>query len=209
MFALVRFVNEIDKTKRYIIPVKDTNDFYPLHLLDFDNKVTYSANWCDPNDEEDSGEYVVQILKLAETKEELTQMDKRTPVPPIHASDLEDAGSKDDDARTSRKTAMQESRKKIKNQLCTKKQQLAAVLEQHTKHALVNNAAAAGKTQAAPRRKRIKTSEECSDSSDDDDSVIALSELRNSEKEAMFWKSRYKLESDNGKLEPALSVWKW
>ncbi|KAH7954300.1 hypothetical protein HPB49_017327 [Dermacentor silvarum] len=193
MFALVRFVNEIDKTKRYIIPVKDIHDFYPLHLLDFDNKVTYSANWCDPNDEEDSGEYVVQILKLAETKEELKQMDKRTPVPPIHASDLEDVG-KDDDARTSKKTAMQESRKKIQNQLCTKKQQLAAVLEQHTKHALVNNAAAAGKTQAAPRRKRIKTSEECSDSSDDDDSVIALSELRNSEKEAKFWKSRYKLE---------------
>ncbi|KAH7977754.1 hypothetical protein HPB49_003487 [Dermacentor silvarum] len=75
MFALVRFVNEIDKTKRYIIPVKDTNDFYPLHLLDFDNKVTYSANWCDPNDEEDSGEYVVQILKLAvqRTMENLSQ----------------------------------------------------------------------------------------------------------------------------------------
>ncbi|KAL1415788.1 hypothetical protein MTO96_006567 [Rhipicephalus appendiculatus] len=65
MFALVRFINEIDKTKRYVIPVEDIQEFEPLHVLDFDNKLTYSAYWSDPNVEENSGEYVVQILKLA------------------------------------------------------------------------------------------------------------------------------------------------
>lgn len=58
-----------------------------------------------------NGVYLLSILAycwinfLAETKE-LKQMDKGTHVPPIHASDLEDAG-KDDDAQTSRKTTMQ------------------------------------------------------------------------------------------------------
>lgn len=199
MFALVRFVNEIDKTKRYVISVEDIHDFEPRHVLDFDNKLTYNANWSDPDVEEDSGEYVVQILKLAEKREELKHTDKRTPVPPIHTSDLEDVGREDPDFRTSRKTAMQETKRKQQNQVRAKRQQLTEVLERHTKHALLNNATAAAKTVTAAKKERKgrpAEKEENSDSSDED-SLIQMSELKNSEKEAKFWKSRYKSQCEH------------
>ncbi|KAL3247539.1 hypothetical protein MRX96_056970 [Rhipicephalus microplus] len=64
MFALVRFVEE--KTdKRYVIPVADIKYFEPQNDLDFDNMMPYDAYWHDEEDDENSGIYAVQILKLA------------------------------------------------------------------------------------------------------------------------------------------------
>ncbi|KAH6920154.1 hypothetical protein HPB50_028859 [Hyalomma asiaticum] len=64
MYALVRFVE--DKTdKRYVIPVDDITNFAPKHDLDFDNTVPYDAYWFDKDDDDNSGIYAVQILKLA------------------------------------------------------------------------------------------------------------------------------------------------
>ncbi|XP_065294307.1 uncharacterized protein [Dermacentor albipictus] len=90
---------------------------------------------------------------------------------------------------------MQESKRKQQNQVLVKKQQLTAVLEQHTRHVLLSNGTAAGKTVAAPKRKRT-LDKDFSDSSDDE-TLVTLLELKNSENEAKFWKSWFKLESQH------------
>ncbi|KAL1436398.1 hypothetical protein MTO96_049758 [Rhipicephalus appendiculatus] len=64
MFAVVRFLNDIDE-KRHVIPVADIKDFKPANDSDFDKRATYSAFWRDPVDDEDTGFYNAQILMLA------------------------------------------------------------------------------------------------------------------------------------------------
>lgn len=64
MHALVRFVEDIDN-RLHVIPVEDILNFDPRDENDFDNRATYTAQWEDPSSEENSGEYVVQILLLA------------------------------------------------------------------------------------------------------------------------------------------------
>ncbi|KAL1480812.1 hypothetical protein MTO96_050727 [Rhipicephalus appendiculatus] len=91
-----------------------------------------------------------------------------------------------------------ESKKKQQNQVRTKRQQLAEVLERHTKHALLSNAAAAPKTVTAAKSKRGKPiEEEHYSNSSDEDSLIQRSELKNSEKEAKFWRIRFASEYQN------------
>lgn len=66
MYALVRFVEDIDN-RLHVIPVEDILNFDPRSENDFDNKATDTAVWDDPTSEENSGQYVVQILLLAGT----------------------------------------------------------------------------------------------------------------------------------------------
>ncbi|KAH6938647.1 hypothetical protein HPB50_011227 [Hyalomma asiaticum] len=64
MYALVRFV-EYKTDKRYVVPVADITNFAPKHDLDFDNTVPYDAYWFDKDEDDNSGIYAVQNLKLA------------------------------------------------------------------------------------------------------------------------------------------------
>lgn len=63
MYTVVRFVEEIDN-RLHVIPAEDILNFDPCDENDFD-KDTYTAQWEDPTNDENSGEYVVQILLLA------------------------------------------------------------------------------------------------------------------------------------------------
>ncbi|XP_075526857.1 uncharacterized protein LOC142583416 isoform X2 [Dermacentor variabilis] len=139
MFALVRFVE--DKTdKRYVIPVTDVKNFHPENELDFDNTMPYDAYWRDEDNEENSGVYVVQILKLAATREEMARetKNKRVPIPPIRLSDVEDLPLSEGDVNAKKKNIRQQDKAKQANQAASRKQQYEAVLRQHMAHALKN-----------------------------------------------------------------------
>ncbi|KAH9364678.1 hypothetical protein HPB48_010472 [Haemaphysalis longicornis] len=108
MYVLLRFVEDIDN-RLHEIPVEDILDFDPRDENDFDNRATHTAQWEDPTSEENSREYVVQILLLAATAEDMAmkRRTKRAPIPRINASDLEDEN--DDEAAAARKNARQQS----------------------------------------------------------------------------------------------------
>ncbi|XP_075534638.1 BEN domain-containing protein 5-like isoform X4 [Dermacentor variabilis] len=110
MFACVRFVEEIGNNQLYIIPVKDIISFNPKDESDFDNRSTYNAYWRDPSDKENSGEYVVQILKLAASKKEMQrQLElKRPQIPKLNPSDVDSEGEEE---QATRKTARQKMAK--------------------------------------------------------------------------------------------------
>lgn len=63
MFALVRFVSDLDK-RPHVIPVSDIEALHPTHETDFDGKALYVAFWRDPAGKA-SGSYSVQVLMLA------------------------------------------------------------------------------------------------------------------------------------------------
>lgn len=65
MYALVRYVEIITDNRLHVIPVGDILNFHPTDEFDFDNKKTYTAVWHDEKDEANSGQYVIQILRLA------------------------------------------------------------------------------------------------------------------------------------------------
>ncbi|XP_077498047.1 uncharacterized protein LOC144108707 isoform X9 [Amblyomma americanum] len=112
MFALVRFVED-DKDKRYVISVADIENFEPKNELDFDNTKTYDAYWQD-EDEDNSGIYVVQILKLAATKEEMERemRVKRVHVPPIRMSEVDNVTECGVPAAARKKSLKQASKKR-------------------------------------------------------------------------------------------------
>ncbi|XP_077501263.1 BEN domain-containing protein 5-like isoform X4 [Amblyomma americanum] len=112
MFALVRFVED-DKDKRYVISVADIENFEPKNELDFDNTKTYDAYWQD-EDEDNSGIYVVQILKLAATKEEMERemKVKRVHVPPIRMSEVDNVTECGVPAAARKKSLKQASKKR-------------------------------------------------------------------------------------------------
>ncbi|XP_072142268.1 uncharacterized protein [Dermacentor andersoni] len=131
MFALVRFVE--DKTdKRYVIPVTDVKNFHPENELDFHNTVPYDAYWRD-EDNENSGVYVVQILKLSGKYLLECPADKKGAIHRIVIS------------------FFIQDRAKQANQAASRKQQYEAVLRQHMAHALKNvDVAKEAKEVAAP-----------------------------------------------------------
>ncbi|KAG0441353.1 hypothetical protein HPB47_015981 [Ixodes persulcatus] len=68
MYALVRYVEIITDNRLHVISVEDILNFDPADEFDFDNKKTYTAEWHDEKDEANSGQYVIQILRLAVQK---------------------------------------------------------------------------------------------------------------------------------------------
>lgn len=99
MCAIVRFVE--DKTdKRYVIPVADITTS------------TSITRWFDKDDDDSSGIYAVQILKLAATEEEMARetKNKRVPIPPIRYLDVDDLSVPEGDVAT-KKESHQTTRK--------------------------------------------------------------------------------------------------
>nr|XP_054919720.1 BEN domain-containing protein 5-like isoform X3 [Dermacentor andersoni] len=208
MFALVRFVE--DKTdKRYVIPVTDVKNFHPENELDFDNTMPYDAYWRDEDNEENSGVYVVQILKLAATREEMARetKNKRVPIPPIRLSDVEDLPLSEGDVNAKKKNIRQQDKAKQANQAASRKQQYEAVLRQHMAHALKNVDVA--KEAAAPlptprtstkqsRGSQVKRKlyDETSDSTDDE-SLVSSKELITARKDAKYWKMQCRIEREH------------
>ncbi|XP_048010657.1 BEN domain-containing protein 5-like isoform X4 [Megalobrama amblycephala] len=86
MFAYVRY---IDDNIRQIVPLDYIKDFCPQDVNDFEIKKKYHILW--KKSPEDQGQYYkAQILKLAESEEELTR--ERISIPPLD-SDEEDCSS--------------------------------------------------------------------------------------------------------------------
>ncbi|XP_037502919.1 uncharacterized protein LOC119377611 isoform X2 [Rhipicephalus sanguineus] len=215
MFALVRFVEE--KTdKRYVIPVADVANFEPQNELDFDNTMPYDAYWHDEDDDVNSGMYVVQILKLAATREEMDRetKNKRVHIPPIRYSDVDDLPVPEGDIATKKKAIRQEKAKQ-QNQATARKQQYESVLRQHMKNALGKNRDVAevvrdAKATAPTLRTSTNSSrgsqsrrnnEESSDSSTDE-SLVSSKDLKAARKDAKYWRMQCRREREhNASLE--------
>ncbi|KAH6920886.1 hypothetical protein HPB50_028128 [Hyalomma asiaticum] len=91
MFALVRLIEDDMDKRQYVIPVSDIEDFHPVHENDFSNRTAYRARWHDPDNDENDGTYAIQILRLADTEEDMEEKmrQKRVNIPPINMSDVE------------------------------------------------------------------------------------------------------------------------
>ncbi|XP_075534635.1 BEN domain-containing protein 5-like isoform X1 [Dermacentor variabilis] len=223
MFACVRFVEEIGNNQLYIIPVKDIISFNPKDESDFDNRSTYNAYWRDPSDKENSGEYVVQILKLAASKKEMQrQLElKRPQIPKLNPSDVDSEGEEE---QATRKTARQELQKQKQTKAAARKQQYTSILSRYTQH-IAENVADANKAEraklptsgsgaalekstivqkkskhsAAPAGKKMAklAARESESSSDSDEALIPASQLRSAMKEIRYWKMLFKQEQKN------------
>ncbi|XP_077498094.1 uncharacterized protein LOC144108707 isoform X16 [Amblyomma americanum] len=198
MFALVRFVED-DKDKRYVISVADIENFEPKNELDFDNTKTYDAYWQD-EDEDNSGIYVVQILKLAATKEEMERemRVKRVHVPPIRMSEVDNVTECGVPAAARKKSLKQQEKAKQQNQITSKKQQYEDVLKRHVSHSLQKNAAIPGHSSIGRKASKKRKPQILDDSTEsEDESVVSSRELKNAVKEAKYWKQRYRLEQEH------------
>ncbi|KAK8771492.1 hypothetical protein V5799_025263 [Amblyomma americanum] len=198
MFALVRFVED-DKDKRYVISVADIENFEPKNELDFDNTKTYDAYWQD-EDEDNSGIYVVQILKLAATKEEMERemKVKRVHVPPIRMSEVDNVTECGVPAAARKKSLKQQEKAKQQNQITSKKQQYEDVLKRHVSHSLQKNAAIPGHSSIGRKASKKRKPQILDDSTEsEDESVVSSRELKNAVKEAKYWKQRYRLEQEH------------
>ncbi|KAH6932802.1 hypothetical protein HPB50_009640 [Hyalomma asiaticum] len=84
MFVLVRFVeDEFDSRRFHVVHSSSIANFSPTDPDDFDKKKIYEVFWIDPNEDgEDTGNYDVQILMMAENRDELDAKvaAKRVPV---------------------------------------------------------------------------------------------------------------------------------
>ncbi|KAL1448528.1 hypothetical protein MTO96_028221 [Rhipicephalus appendiculatus] len=91
MFALVRFIEDDTDKRQYVIPVADMEDFHPVDENDFSNRTAYRAKCHDPGDDVNDGTYTIQILRLAETEEDMEEKmrQKRAKIPPINMSEVE------------------------------------------------------------------------------------------------------------------------
>ncbi|KAH7984558.1 hypothetical protein HPB52_022279 [Rhipicephalus sanguineus] len=143
MYAYVRFVEEIGNSSLYTIPAKDILNFHPKDVNDFDNRTTYTACWHDEANEENSGEYVIQILKLAASKKEMQQQLalKRPQIPKLNPSDVE--SEEEEQTQTKTKTARRELHKQKQTAAATKKEQYNKILAKYSEHMSQNVADAA------------------------------------------------------------------
>ncbi|XP_049519336.1 uncharacterized protein LOC119444501 isoform X2 [Dermacentor silvarum] len=230
MFALVRFIDDDMDKRQYVIPVHDIEEFDPVDENDFSNKTAYRAKWHDPDNDINDGTYTIQILRLAETKEDMQRkmLLKRPIIPPISLSDIEN-GTDDDEMTQKRKVLRQESKKKRLNRAASKKQQFEDVLSKYTAHALqINDAVrnkssivkahvSAGEGSREPQRrqvsspvasqlakKRKRSDTPCT--SESDDGLVPENKVRAARKEARFWKAQYRLQCEhNTSLKNQLS----
>ncbi|KAH7944555.1 hypothetical protein HPB52_021372 [Rhipicephalus sanguineus] len=216
MYAYVRFVEEIGNSSLYTIPAKDILNFHPKDVNDFDNRTTYTACWHDEANEENSGEYVIQILKLAASKKEMQQQLalKRPQIPKLNPSVVE--SEEEEQTQTKTKTARRELHKQKQTAAATKKEQYNKILAKYSEHMSQNVADAAKiskdkingpvegdlprdqklpregsrKPAAAPGKKKSSNSKHTESSSDSDDSVAPASKLKSAKQEARFWRSQ-------------------
>ncbi|KAK8766097.1 hypothetical protein V5799_007123 [Amblyomma americanum] len=125
MFAYVRFRDDDMKT---VLPISRFRSFQPKGLKDFATNKWYEVFW---EDNEQSGYYQAQIVRLFDTKEE-AERQKRIPVPP-RPSDTETeetTPSSDDSLReVMRKAAAEKKKKKNNSQRILREKQLQQLME--------------------------------------------------------------------------------
>ncbi|KAH7977842.1 hypothetical protein HPB49_003719 [Dermacentor silvarum] len=92
MFALVKFLEEFDNNRLYVVSVNSILDFRPQHTEDFDNRTNYSVFGVDEANNENTRAYEAQVLLLAESREELEhkKSNKRVPMPKIRMEEHSD-----------------------------------------------------------------------------------------------------------------------
>ncbi|KAH7935726.1 hypothetical protein HPB52_012969 [Rhipicephalus sanguineus] len=178
MYAYVRFVEEMGNSSLYTIPAKDILNFQPKDVNDFDNRTTYTAHWHDEANEENSGEYVIQILKLAASKKEMQQQLalKRPQIPKLNPSDVE--CEEEEQTQTKTKTARRiptQDNGPVEGDL-PRDQKLPRE--------------GSRKPAAAPGKKKSSNWKHTESSSDSDDSVVPASKLKSAKQEARFWRSQ-------------------
>ncbi|XP_077564924.1 uncharacterized protein LOC144180458 [Haemaphysalis longicornis] len=224
MFALVRFVEDFADNTLQVILVDDIEDFHPKNDTDFDSKATYSAYWNDKKNDTNSGYFIVQILRLAETVEEMDEkrLKKRIILPPIHRMEVLD--EEEASLHNHKRILTQESKKKRKNQAVAKKLQCQAIMKQHMSHAVatlqqsktaqaehpLHGCTSGGRgeggerdqSRAVPYRshanfgKKVKRKRTfiVESDSDADNSTESASALRRAEQEAQFWRQQFRRE---------------
>ncbi|XP_077491907.1 uncharacterized protein LOC144102530 [Amblyomma americanum] len=125
MFAYVRFRDDDMKT---VLPISRFRSFQPKGLKDFATNKWYEVFW---EDNEQSGYYQAQIVRLFDTKEE-AERQKRIPVPP-RPSDTETeetTPSSDDSLReVMRKAAAEKKKNKNNSQRILREKQLQQLME--------------------------------------------------------------------------------
>ncbi|XP_048055574.1 BEN domain-containing protein 5-like isoform X2 [Megalobrama amblycephala] len=126
MFAYVRY---IDDNIRQIVPLDYIKDFCPQDVNDFEIKKKYHILW--KKSPEDQGQYYkAQILKLAESEEELTR--ERISIPPLD-SDEEDCSSYKNSMNPSCDKTNDKTKKKAAVQNTHKKKNLMDILKEKKK----------------------------------------------------------------------------
>ncbi|KAH6919895.1 hypothetical protein HPB50_029117 [Hyalomma asiaticum] len=85
MFALVKFVEEFDSNRLYVVDSHSILDFHPRNTNDFDNRSVYSVFWVGEENHDNTRAYKAQVLLLAESREELEtkKSSKRVQIPKI------------------------------------------------------------------------------------------------------------------------------
>lgn len=131
MFALVKFLEEFDNNRLYVVSVNSILDFRPQHTEDFDNRTIYSVFWVDEANNENTRAYEAQVLLLAESREELEhkKSNKRVPMPKIRMEE-----HSDDDKRA-KKQDKQVSQKRKFMQVNARSASYSRILEKHVQDA--------------------------------------------------------------------------
>ncbi|XP_049519136.1 uncharacterized protein LOC125943712 [Dermacentor silvarum] len=193
MFALVKFLEEFDNNRLYVVSVNSILDFRLQHTEDFDNRTIYSVFWVDEANNENTRAYEAQVLLLAESREELEhkKSNKRVPMPKIRMEE-----HSDDDKRA-KKQDKQVSQKCKFMQVNARSASYSRILEKHVQDAKKK---AMGEQSSEPNhqsRSPKKPHWEC-DTSSSDESLISSAELRKEIAEKKMWKERsLKLEKEN------------
>ncbi|KAM7291912.1 BEN domain-containing protein 5-like [Ixodes scapularis] len=97
MYAFVRFQ---DDAKKLVVPVVDVKNFTPAHTKDFNGRCWYDVWWQDQEDDEQTGYYRAQIIKLYRTQEEAEEerRTKRVPIPKPPSDEESDSESTSEDS---------------------------------------------------------------------------------------------------------------
>ncbi|XP_077513719.1 uncharacterized protein LOC144124739 isoform X2 [Amblyomma americanum] len=184
MFAVVRFVHDIDK-KLHVIPAKDIANFNPGNNTDFNTRSVYTAFWRDPLDGQDSGHYSAQVLMLGESEKEIRERmaKKRLAMPKI--PDYEESSSEEEE-----ETAAQKKKKQKRLMLASKKAEYETILKKNMDNARTKTLAAQSRDTRQAAKKRARASSESA--SESEDSLCAKSELQEAINQKNFWKKRAK-----------------
>ncbi|XP_037502769.1 BEN domain-containing protein 5-like [Rhipicephalus sanguineus] len=136
MYALVRFLDNdhAHDTRRYVVPVDDIRDFHPKHETDFDGKAVYVVHWVDNVDNDNTGDYTAQILRLGATEKEARESPKRIPIPKMMFHQ-----NLDDDEAVAKKATAARNKRTAFNRAAAKKDRYEQILKKQMSHALGKN----------------------------------------------------------------------
>ncbi|KAH6927237.1 hypothetical protein HPB50_001113 [Hyalomma asiaticum] len=194
MFALVKFVEEFDSNRLYVVDSHSILDFHPRNTNDFDNRSVYSVFWVDEENHDNTRAYKAQVLLLAESREELEtkKSSKLVQIPKIRMEE-----SSGDEWESKKQEHKQASQKRKSAQARARAQTYEQLLSKHvkdTKEKARGEPSCSQRNHRSPSPKKTRWSTETSSG---DESLISSAELRREIAEKM-WRSRAeKLEKQN------------